>query len=156
MSTGTKGPESVRTLLVSMTEGQLILPYSVVQEIITWKEPDPVEEGPDWMLGVIDWRRWKLPVISAERLSGGDWSPSSRKSHIVVCSLMNGDDEMPCVGIVAQGVPQLANADSETVVVPEDAPDIQWAVLQLMFKDAPAWVPNFDAIANALPRLQAT
>ncbi len=156
MSAESKPPESVRTLLLSMTEGQLILPYSVVQEIIFWREPDPVEEGPDWLLGLIEWRRWKLPVISAERLSGGDWSPSPRKSHIVVCSLMTGDEELPCVGIVTQGVPQLANADADSVMVPEDAPDLQWAALQLIYNGTPAWVPDFGAIANALPRSPAT
>ena len=149
-------PESVRALLLTLADGQLILPYSVVQEIISWREPDALPEGPDWLLGVIPWRRWKLPVVSAERLAGSEFAAPARKAHIVVCSLLTGDEEMPCVGILTQNVPQLVRADAETVALPGEMVEKPWAAAQLLYNGAYSWVPDFQALAGALPRPSLT
>lgn len=150
MSAGTEAIESIRSLIVALANGQLILPYSLVQEIIVWEEPTPIEDSPEWLLGQVQWRRWKLPVVSAERLAGEDLSHTARKAHIVVCSLLRKDDEMPCVGIVAQGVPQIATADSATIVALEEASEMEWAAAQMNYKGQRAWVPDFTALAKAL------
>ena len=157
MTPASRTPDSVRALLLSLSKGHVLLPYSVVEEIISWQEPTPVSGAPDWLLGTVPWRRWHLPVISAERLAGDPFTPPRHKAHIVVCNLMNGDEALPCIGIVTKGVPHLVRADASTLAPAQDGTERSpWAAVDLTFNGAPSWVPDFDAIVEALPRPELT
>ena len=146
----TQSSSGVRSLLLPLQSGAVLVPYSVVQEIIAWRLPDVVENAPPWLLGVIAWRRWRLPVISAEALLGATFLRPSRKAHIVVCNLLTGDDRLPCAGIVTQGVPQLVRADLDNIFpLPRD--ERQPGVSDfLRFRDTEAWIPDLPALAGRL------
>ena len=54
----------IRGVLISVSQGRLLLPNASVAEVITFSEPEPVGNAPDWMLGQIRWRGWRLPLLS--------------------------------------------------------------------------------------------
>ena len=147
---GAQSASGVRSLLLPLQHAAVLVPYSVVQEIIAWRLPNVVENAPAWLLGVIPWRRWRLPVISGEALLGGTFSRPSRKAHIVVCNLLIEDDHLPCVGIVTQGVPQLVRADLDNIF-PMPVEEVNPVVSEfLRFRDTEAWIPDLPALASKL------
>ena len=123
MTTQPSAQESVRALLLPLQNGHFLLPHSVVQEIVVYGAPEPVDEAPDWLLGTMKWRRWDLPLISAERLLGQPYEAGRGKSFVAVCNLLTGNDRRPCVGIVTHGVPRLVRVgEAALVAMPESTP----------------------------------
>jgi len=60
-------PNVVRCLLIPISGGQLLLPNSVVAEVFPYNEPERVAENqPNWLLGLIDWRNQRIPLLSIE------------------------------------------------------------------------------------------
>ena len=39
----------IRGVLISVTQGRLLLPNASVAEVITYSEPEPVADAPDWL-----------------------------------------------------------------------------------------------------------
>lgn len=143
-------PEAVRSLLLPLQGPDILVPYSVVQEIVAWREPSPLPNAPEWVLGAFQWRNWRLPVISAERLLGGDFTPPRRKAHIAVCSLLTGDERMPCVGIVTQTVPQLVRPEPEILSPFADYTGSPVVLERLYYRHAEVWIPDLPALAAEL------
>ena len=141
---------AVRSLLLPLQHGAMMLPYSAVQEIISWRLPQEVDGAPVWLLGTVSWRRWRLPVISAEALLGEDFSRPARKAHIVVCSLLTGDDRLPCAGIVTRGVPQLVRADADNISPMLETEPRSVVSYMLRYRDTEAWIPDLAVLAGEL------
>ena len=62
----------IRGVLITVTNGRLLLPNANVAEVITFSDPEAVENAPEWLLGRVRWRGWRLPLISFSRMAG--WS----------------------------------------------------------------------------------
>ena len=78
--------QDMRGVLVPVGKHHLLLPNAAVAEVLGFEEPAPENDAPDWLLGRIDWRGWRIPVISWERALEGcdpDWHDSyaSGRTH---------------------------------------------------------------------------
>jgi chemosensory pili system protein ChpC len=63
-------PREIRGLMIQITNGRLLMPNANVSEVITLSTPDRVPNAPDWLLGRVSWRGWRLPLISFSLLAG--------------------------------------------------------------------------------------
>ena len=71
MSTNmTAMPSDIRGLMITVSNGRVLLPNANVSEIITAATPDPVENAPEWLLGRVRWRGWRVPLFSFSILAG--------------------------------------------------------------------------------------
>jgi len=58
-------------LLLPLADRLLLLPSAAVAEVIRYEgEPEPLDNAPLWLLGQINWRGLKLPLLSFESASG--------------------------------------------------------------------------------------
>ena len=62
--------ETVRSLWVPLNDLGLLVPNVAIAEVINYQPLDMVQDGPEWLLGVMRWRDQELPVVSMERLLG--------------------------------------------------------------------------------------
>ena len=60
----------IRGVLIQVAGARLLLPNATIAEVLSYAEPDPVEDAPDWLLGRIRWRGWQLPLVAFARLAG--------------------------------------------------------------------------------------
>ena len=60
----------IRGLMIPITNGRVLMPNANVSEVITLSTPERVPNAPDWLLGRVAWRGWKLPLISFSLLAG--------------------------------------------------------------------------------------
>ena len=58
-------------MLVPTGEETLLLPTSVMAEVIDFQPPRPTEEAPPWLLGEVDWENRQVPVFSFDALING-------------------------------------------------------------------------------------
>ena len=75
--------------------------------MITYSEPEPVENAPNWLLGRVRWRGWKIPLISFARLAGLSSIEGERGSKVVVLKALSGHPRLPYLCLLTQGFPRL-------------------------------------------------
>ncbi|MBP7625239.1 MAG: chemotaxis protein CheW, partial [Xanthomonadales bacterium] len=63
-------PSEIRGLMITVTNGRVLLPNANVTEILTYSMPEAIENAPDWLLGRTRWRGWRVPLISFSVLTG--------------------------------------------------------------------------------------
>ena len=114
--------EVIRTILAPMTNGYVLLPNSVVGEILNFTSPEPFKQGPPWLLGEIAWRGWQVPVINYERLlkDNSDTKITS-KSRILIVKTLGESTQVNYIGLLIQGLPRLKKVSAASLV--EDKKD---------------------------------
>ena len=97
----------IRGVLISVGQGRLLLPNASVAEVITFSDPEPVENAPRWMLGQIRWRGWRLPLLSFSRFAGWSDEQGQIGAKVVVLKALGGNPKLPYFAVLSQGFPRL-------------------------------------------------
>jgi chemosensory pili system protein ChpC len=148
---------SVPSLLIPLEDDTLLLPNAAVAEIVGYQDPDAIEGSPDWLLGLMSWRGYRLPLLSYESVKGKKISSTDGRVRIAIINTLKGNDQLPFFGIVTQGIPSLTQANQSVVMrSPEeaDADNLQPGVLcEVLVHGNPAVIPDLDAIEDLLHTL---
>ncbi len=97
----------IRGVLINVNQGRLLLPNASVAEVITFSDPEPVENSPSWMLGQIRWRGWRLPLLSFSRFAGWSDEEGQIGAKVVVLKALGGNPKLPYFAVLSQGFPRL-------------------------------------------------
>jgi len=100
-------PDEIRGVLIPLQQGQLLLPNAAVAEVIDYRQPDPVADAPDWLVGSTNWRQRNLAVVRLESLLGWPVGSEGVRQRIVVCHALNDQAKRPFIGILATAIPRL-------------------------------------------------
>lgn len=143
----TELPREIRGVLVHVTGGRVLLPNATVAEVITFATPDKVANAPEWLLGRIAWRGWRLPLVSFSILAGFAEQERALNSRVAVLKALGGNPRMPYIAMATQGFPRLTTL-SQDIIVPtgdENAhpPGVRE---QVLVRDDHAVIPDLDAI----------
>jgi len=144
----------IHCLTIPLHDEIVLLPNAAIAEVIVYKEPTPIDDAPEWFLGYIEWREKRVPLISFEAMSGQKVQVPVNISRIAVLNTINGNAQLPYVGVLSQGIPSL-------VVVPEhgledktDDEDNRQAVGGFVDLDGmKAVIPDIDEIEKRLTQL---
>lgn len=145
---------AIHCLTIPLYDETALLPNASIAEVIGYKVPTPIDDGPEWFLGHIEWRDKKVPLISFESISGKDVHAPVKNSRIAVLNTINGNGQIPYVGIVTQGIPSLAIVQEqglEDAEVTEDNRQTIGAFVKLGGMEA--LIPNIDEIEQRLMRI---
>ena len=108
--------EEIRTILAPLTNGYVMLPNSVVSEILEFTSPEPFKQGPAWLLGEVAWHHWQVPVINYEGMLKGSSTKITSKSRILIVKTLGESTQVNYIGLVIQGLPRLKKARAETLI----------------------------------------
>jgi chemosensory pili system protein ChpC len=137
----------VRGVLIQIAGSQLLLPNAATVEVMSYADPEPIEHAPDWLLGQIRWRGWRLPLVSFARIAGTHTEGAAIGTKMIVIKALGGDPKLPYFALVAQGFPRLVTISSDNLITDsehlETLPD--GIRLRVMFNDDLALVPDLDA-----------
>lgn len=142
------GSEEIRSVIVPLTGGKLILPNANVAEVIAYEATDPVTGGPSWLLGTLLWRGWQVPLMSFPILTGQVEEEPTANSRICITKALNGNERMPYIGLLAQGFPSLVTiTDANLTGVPMESKPIGVAG-KAVVETAEVWVPDLDRLGH--------
>jgi chemosensory pili system protein ChpC len=113
----------IRGVLIQVAGGRLLLPNATIAEVLSYADPEPVANTPDWLLGRIRWRGWQLPLIAFSRLSGIADERGGLGSKVVVLKALGGDSKTPYFAMLTQGFPRLVTVSQDTVMADAQAED---------------------------------
>ena len=140
----------IRGVLIQVAGGRLLLPNATIAEVLSYADPEPIANAPDWLLGRIRWRGWQLPLIAFARLSGiAPQEAGGLGSKVIVLKALGGDAKSPYFALLTQGFPRLVTVSQDTVIA--DAGDAEEALPQgvqarVLLNQDPALLPDLEAV----------
>lgn len=144
----------IHCLTIPLHEEMALLPNAAIAEVIGYKQPIPIDDAPEWFLGFIDWREKRVPIISFEAVSGKHVESAKKNSRIAVLNTLNGNAQLPYVGILAQGIPSLAIVQEEGLEDKGDTDESRAAVAAVVdVGGIEAVIPSIDEIELRLKQL---
>ena len=108
--------QDIRGVMIQVAGGRLLLPNATIAEVMSFADPEPIEDTPDWLLGRIRWRGWQLPLIAFARLSGIAEEQGGFGSKVIVLKALGGDPKFPYFALLTQGFPRLVTVSRDTLV----------------------------------------
>jgi chemosensory pili system protein ChpC len=135
----------IRGVMISAGEGRLLLPNASVAEVITYSEPEPVENAPDWLLGRVRWRGWRLPLLSFAKFAG--WSQDEEEGRygakVAVLKALGGNPKLPFFAVLSMGFPRLVTVPREALQEAHDMKELPLGIhSKVVLNDDPAVVPD--------------
>lgn len=109
--------DDIRGVLIQIAGSQLLLPNAATVEVLSYADPDPVDDAPAWLLGQIRWRGWRLPLLSFARIAGTEPEGAPVGTKLIVIKALGGDPKLPYFALVAQGFPRLVTITRENMIV---------------------------------------
>ena len=137
----------IRGVLINVSEGRLLLPNASVAEVITFSDPEPVENAPDWLLGRIRWRGWRLPLLSFSRLAGWSQEEGQLGAKVAVLKALGGNPKLPFFAVLSQGFPRLVTVSQAALAESHDIKELPLGIhSRVVLNDDPAVVPDLLSI----------
>ncbi len=143
----------VHSLLIPIEDGTILLPNANVAEVIHYSRPEPVKGAPDWLLGFIQWRDLKIPLVSYETLLGRGKPETSGVKWVLVLNALGGRSDLPFFSIVVRGKPKLIQVD-ESIVTPTSKSPERGILSHVHVHGDPAIIPDPDLIESMLHELK--
>jgi chemotaxis signal transduction protein len=148
---------SLRCLLMTVQSGQIILPNSLVAEVLPFAMPLQIETAPHWVTGAMLWHNLTTPLISLGRLVFRVAPDADLNSRIIIVNTLGADSRLPHFGILGTAAPRPLNLRREDLKLNLEIPDadrnrpgvLSWAGYQ----DQPVVIPDIDAIEAVLQPL---
>ena len=146
----------IRAVLIQTETSRLLLPNATISEVLSYAEPEPVADAPDWLLGRIRWRGWRLPLLAFAQLTGQGVEQRGLGSKVVVLKSLGGEASLPFFALLTKGFPRLVSVSRDALVA-GDAGESGLATgvrAHVQLNDETVLIPDIDGIERAI--LQAT
>ena len=112
---GSKIYQTLSCMLLPLNNNDVLLPKSIVKEVIYKPNISLFEREEDWLIGEIDWENYVLPLISFEHLCNQTRSNISNHIRAVVCYVIENTEAFPLYAIEVQSMPRPLILDSRAL-----------------------------------------
>jgi len=102
-------------MLLPLNGNDVLLPKSIVKEVIYKPKISILGDEEDWLIGEIDWEDYIVPVISFERLCNQTRVVKSKHIRAVICYVIDNAEAFPLYAIEAQSMPRPLILDSRAL-----------------------------------------
>jgi chemosensory pili system protein ChpC len=139
----------IRGVLIQVAGARLLLPNATIAEVLSFADPEPIADAPDWLLGRIRWRGWQLPLVAFSRLAGIADEKGGLGSKVIVLKALGGDPKAPFFAVLTQGFPRLVTVSDDTVVTDDAMGEMALPVgvqARVLLNEDQALLPDLEAV----------
>ena len=148
---------SLRCLIIAVQSGQIILPNSLVTEVLPFAQPLQIEKAPHWVAGAMLWRNLTTPLVSLGRLIFRVAAEADINSRIIIVNALGNDAKLPYFGILGTSAPRPINLKRNEITPDPDIAEselrrpgiLSWA----RYQDQAVIIPDLEAIEAVLQPL---
>lgn len=141
----------IRGVLIQVAEARLLLPNATIAEVLSYADPEPVADAPDWLLGRMRWRGWQLPLVSFSRFAGLAEDHGGLGSKVIVLKALGGDAKHPFFALLTQGFPRLVTVTEGSLVPDSDEAGVPEGVLaRVRLNEDDALLPDLTALEEKI------
>lgn len=143
-----KSPE-LHCMRIPTDEEILLLPTSVMAEVVDYSPPRPMDGTPPWLLGFIDWENRQVPVFSFSALINGDepGAPGPR-SRIMILKSLSESGRVPYLGVLLVGLPHPVTISPEDLVATGDEKKSLGVFSRVRLGEDNAIIPDIDRLTH--------
>ena len=153
MAQTTLAPD-IRGVTIPLSGAQVLLPNACVSEMITYGDPQPVDEAPPWVMGITTWRGWRVPLFSLSMLTGQVEAENTSGAKVAVLKAFGGIHKMPYMAVLAQGFPRLTTITAENLLLDGDQDSLPEGMLyRVRVNDESSFIPDLNGIERHLLEL---
>ncbi len=139
------------TMLVPVSNDLLLVPGTMVAEIINWQDVVPEGSKPDWYLGSISWRGLNIPVVSFERANAEVMNEQQVETRLAVINCIGGNKDLPFYAIPVQGIPRTLKLGAADISAAKTSRNKNSFVKQAVkASGASASIPDFEKLEDIL------
>ncbi|VXB94499.1 Chemotaxis protein CheW [Luteimonas sp. 9C] len=145
--------QEIRGVLIRAGATQLLLPNATISEVLSYSPPEAVANAPDWLLGRLRWRGWRLPLVAFPVLSKQGNEHAELASKVVVLKTLGGDARLPFFALLTEGFPRLVTISEEHLLDESDGDGdaLPFAVrARVRLNDDIALIPDIDLIEQSV------
>lgn len=144
-------PREIRCVLVPVGSLRLLLPNATIAEVIIQSTPEPVAGAPEWLVGRIAWRGWRVPLVSFTRLTGTEEGDAELSVRVAVLKALGGNPKLPFIAVLTQGFPRLTTLNAELIIPTHDGSALPPGVrAHVLVRDDVAMIPDLEWIEAEL------
>jgi chemosensory pili system protein ChpC len=144
-------PREIRCVLVPVGNQRLLLPNATIAEVVTQSKPEPVADAPEWLLGRIAWRGWRVPLVSFTQLAGTEEGDTELSVRVAVLKALGGNPKLPFIAVLTQGFPRLTTLNAELILPTHDGSPLPAGVrAQVLVRDDVAMIPDLEWMETEL------
>lgn len=139
----------IHCMLAPTDEEILVLPTSVMAEVIDFQSPSPMEAAPPWLLGQLEWNNRQVPVFSFTALiNAADVGEISAKAKILIIKSLADSARVPYLGILISDLPRMLNLTDSDIVQTGDEKKSLGVFSRILLEDQAAIVPDLDRLTH--------
>ncbi len=153
IAAGDKLTGVIHCLTIPLDNETALLPNAAIAEVIGYRQATPLDGAPQWFLGHIDWRDKRVPLVSFEAVSGGSVAEKKKNSRIAILNTLNGNQQIPYVALVTQGIPSLAIVQEAGLAEKDSTDERQAVAANVEVGGIAAIIPDIDEIEKRLLQL---
>lgn len=143
----------VRTLLTPLTSGHILLPNSVVAEILEYSSPKPFKKAPRWLLGELEWHGWQVPVVSfLQMINTRTQDAVTKKSRILIIKTLGESTQLNYIGLLIQGLPRIKTVTAETLIEDKAGAKSRTVFSRVTVDEIPAFIPEISALTSMVEK----
>jgi chemosensory pili system protein ChpC len=144
-------PSELRAILAPISGGQILLPGSVIAEVIELAELRTFKDAPGWLIGEVDWQDWRVPIVSFAVLSGTtDTERPGARSRVLVIKSLAESGNCPYIGILISGVPRLSVISATSLGKPKRVPAHPCVYRRVTIEQQKTLIPDLDTLAETV------
>ena len=155
----------INTLLCRIEGGQLLLPDTLIAEVIEYQQAtiqmpsspatqdetdDEASERPLWYLGTLQWRQLSVPLVSLEALNSGGFFIHNHQLKIIILNSIGEHAHMPYWGFISKDTPRMQRISADYLVADNTAElgNIEFMRAELLGE--PVLLPDLEKIEALL------
>lgn len=143
--------QTVRSLLIPLSSGWMLLPGAIVAEVIPFRSPDQPNPQDGWLQGIFHWRDQQVPLISIEHVARLEQPPVSDNPRIIICYGVRNAKKVPFYGIKTPSIPLSVTVNENTLKSPLPISEQHHGlVASVIVVNKTAWLPDIDYIEKLL------
>lgn len=148
--------QDIRGVLIQVAGGRLLLPNATIAEVLSFADPEPIENTPDWILGRIRWRGWQVPLIAFARLSGIAEEKGGLGSKVIVLKALGGNAKAPFFALLTQGFPRLVTVSRNALAGQDTGESLPAGVrARVLLNEDAALVPDLEQVEHLISEAMA-
>jgi len=154
-------PEQIYGALISLNGETWLLPNAAIADVLAFEHVEINTGSPDWLLGFVDWRDRRLPLVAVEGLLGLPIPERMPRARLLVVNTVTDQVMAGQYVMVAQGYPHLVTVNERALQQDwsDDLPERDNTACRVRIGTNVALIPNLDRIeskiASALVRVEA-
>ena len=143
----------ITSLVIPVGSGQLLLPSVAVAEILHECPLDTQLGEPDWLLGLLNWRKHLVPVISIEEIAGLEFLNASESEPRIVILYGNPENKVPYYAFKTQGMPHSLQVVKDLLLLPKEITDKPGILASVEIETRLTWLPDLDYMEEAIAEM---